>query len=236
MSGDGSIITRRTALGFVAAGPALLATRVFAQALPVVRSPALPSAADDELMRRARRALELHRDRIALRDRFVAIDYGLHSREERLTIVDVVGGWRRSYRVAHGKGSDPEHSGLLQRFSNDHGSLATSAGTFVTGDIYDGKYGQSMRLLGLDPGNTNAEDRAIVLHCAPYVSAEHLATWGKLGRSDGCLVVDPLVQSEVLALIGPRRMIYADRIAGIWTGAAPARLEPRRLTPTPAAL
>ena len=207
------MITRRAALGLIASAPVALATPASAQLLATTRT-----AADDELMRRARRALDWHRDRIALRDRFVAIDFGLHSREPRMSIVDLVGGWRRTYRVAHGRGSDPEHSGQLQRFSNEHNSLATSAGTYVTGDIYDGKYGQSMRLIGLDPANTNAEDRAIVLHCAPYVSAEHLATWGRLGRSDGCFVVDPLVQHEVLAMIGPRRMIYADRVAGLWQG------------------
>lgn len=202
------MISRRAALGLIAAAPVALATA------PPISSP------EDELLRRAHRALAWHGDRIALRDRFVAIDFGLHSREARLSIVDVVGGWRRSYRVAHGRGSDPEHSGYLQRFSNDIGSLATSAGTYLTGDIYEGTHGQSMRLVGLDPANTNAEGRAIVLHAAPYVSAEQLATWGKLGRSDGCLVVDPIVQSEVLALIGPRRMIYADRVAGLWAGSS----------------
>ena len=209
------VINRRAVLAGLAAAPLALATRGKAQLLATTST-----AADVELMGRARRALDWHRDRIALRDRFITIDFGLHSREPRMSIVDLIGGWRRTYRVAHGRGSDPEHTGLLQRFSNEHNSLATSAGAYVTGDIYDGKYGQSMRLLGLDPGNTNAEDRAIVLHCAPYVSAEHLATWGKLGRSDGCFVVDPIAQHEVLAMIGPRRMIYADRVAGIWQGAA----------------
>lgn len=207
------MITRRSAIGLIAALPAALAAGSAGAQLSVQAT-----AADTELLRRARRALDLHRDRIALRDRFVAVDFGLHSREARMSIVDLVGSWRRTYRVAHGRGSDPEHSGYLQRFSNDIGSLATSAGTYVTGDIYEGTHGQSMRLLGIDPANGNAEDRAIVLHSAPYVSAEHLATWGKLGRSDGCLVVDPLVRSEVLALIGPRHMIYADRIGGIWQG------------------
>lgn len=208
------MITRRTAIGLIAATPvALAAGSAAAQSLVQATTPA-----EAELLRRARRALDLHRDRIVLHDRFVAIDFGLHSREARMWIVDLVDGWRRSYRVAHGRGSDPEHSGFLQRFSNDVGSLATSAGTYVTGDIYEGTHGQAMRLLGIDPANGNAEDRAIVVHSAPYVSAEHLATWGKLGRSDGCFVVDPLVRSEVLALIGPRRMIYADRIAGLWTG------------------
>lgn len=208
------MITRRGALGLIAAAPVGLASASFGQPVPPVSS-----AADVELMRRARRALDQHHGEVALRDRLITIDFGFHSREARLSVVDLVGGWRRNYRVAHGRGSDPEHSGYLQRFSNDIGSLATSAGSYVTGDIYEGVHGQSMRLIGLDPANTNAEDRAIVMHSAPYAGTEHLATWGKLGRSDGCLVVDPIVQAEVLALIGPRRMIYADRIAGLWIGA-----------------
>ncbi len=43
-----------------------------------------------------------------------------------------------AYLVAHGKGSDPEHSGWLQRFSNIPDSEASSDGVFRTGDIYEG--------------------------------------------------------------------------------------------------
>lgn len=188
--------------GFLA-GTAVLAAvpRAFAQ-----------EAADDQLLARAKRALAWHTGSIPLRDRIAMVDFGRHSREARLEIVDLVAGWRRSFLCAHGKGSDPAHTGWLQRFSNEINSNATSAGAYITGDIYEGTHGQSMRLRGLDPGNTNAEDRAIVFHSAPYVGPEQLATWGKLGRSDGCFVVDPAMLAEVLALIGPRRLLYADRI------------------------
>ena len=36
-----------------------------------------------------------------------------------------------SHRVAHGRGSDPDHSGFVERFSNDFGSYATSNGTYI---------------------------------------------------------------------------------------------------------
>ena len=39
-----------------------------------------------------------------------------------------------------------------------------------------------MRLIGLDPTNSNADMRAIVVHGADYVSEDHIATWGKVIR------------------------------------------------------
>src|SRR3546814_13772015 len=86
--------------------------------------------------------------------------------------------------VAHGRGSDPTHCGWLQNFSNEYESLATSRGAYVTGDFYNGKYGYSLRLSGLDPTNSNALGRAIVVHSAWYAEPEHAREQGKLGRRD----------------------------------------------------
>ena len=73
-------------------------------------------------------------------------------------------------------------------------------------------HGQSMRLLGLDPDNSNAEPRAIVIHGADYVSEDHIATWGKVGRSEGCVAVARHMIPQVLGMLGPNRMLYADKI------------------------
>jgi hypothetical protein len=54
----------------------------------------------------------------------------------------------------------------LERFSNELHSNATSAGTYKTGSRYVGVHGHSMRLEGLDPTNSNALSRAIVVHGA----------------------------------------------------------------------
>ncbi len=166
----------------------------------------------DTLLDRARTALVRLHDRFALRDRIAIADFSMHSRELRFHIIDLIGGQKFSYLVAHGKGSDPEHTGFLQRFSNDEGSLATSSGAYITGDMYDGVHGRAMRLVGLDPDNSNADSRAIVIHGAPYVGEDHIATWGKLGRSEGCFVVAPHMVPQVLALLGPGRMLYADKV------------------------
>ncbi len=164
------------------------------------------------LLDRAKAALDQHKSAIPLRDRVAIADFSMASRELRFHIVDLISGKSNSYLVAHGKGSDPEHSGWLQRFSNDVGSLATSDGAYLTGQIYEGIHGQSMRLVGLDPVNSNADPRAIVVHGADYVSEDHIATWGKVGRSEGCFAVARHMIPQVLGMLGPNRMLYADKL------------------------
>lgn len=168
--------------------------------------------ANSDMLERAKAALNRHKAMIPLRDRVAIADFSAASRELRFHIVDLISGQSNSYLVAHGKGSDPEHSGWLQRFSNDPGSLATSDGAYKTGEIYEGMHGQSMRLLGLDPDNSNAEPRTIVIHGADYVSEDHIATWGKVGRSEGCFAVARHMIPQVLGMLGPNRMLYADKI------------------------
>ena len=182
--------------------------------LPPVALPLSTGAASSKaaMLIRARAALDRHRGAIPLRDRVALADFSVASRELRFHIIDLIGGQSSSYLVAHGRGSDPEHSGWLQRFSNEDGSLATSDGAYLTGPIYEGMHGQSMRLLGLDADNSNAAPRAIVIHGADYVSEDHIAKWGKVGRSEGCFAVAQHMLPQVLGLLGPNRLLYADKI------------------------
>jgi L,D-transpeptidase catalytic domain len=167
---------------------------------------------DSELLDQAKAALDRHKDVVALRDRVAIADFSAPSRTLRFRIVDLISGQSNAYLVAHGRGSDPDHSGWLQRFSNDTGSLATSEGAYLTGEIYDGIHGRSMRLAGLDAANSNAEPRAIVIHGADYVSEDHIAKWGKAGRSEGCFAVARHMIPQVLGLLGPGRMLFAAKI------------------------
>ncbi|CAM8651030.1 MULTISPECIES: murein L,D-transpeptidase catalytic domain family protein [Sphingobium] len=164
------------------------------------------------LLERARAALDRHANAFALRDRLAIVDFDAPSKNPRMHIVDLIGGQTSSYLVSHGRGSDPEHSGWLHSFSNEFNSLASSSGAFKTGEMYFGQHGRSMRLLGLDPQNNNAEPRAIVIHGADYVSEDHVAAWGKCGRSEGCFAVAPHLVPQVLGMLGPGRMLYADKI------------------------
>jgi hypothetical protein len=91
-----------------------------------------------------------HRARLSHVDRMGIVDFSQPSCVPRLFIVDLKIGHVDRYLVAHGRGSDPAHTGWLQRFSNDVGSFASSKGAFVTAGNYVGAHGHSMRLIGLD--------------------------------------------------------------------------------------
>lgn len=175
---------------------------------------AVTRAAYAPLLDRARALLDAHPDKFPLRDRVALADFTIASHEHRLHIVDLASGQASSYLVAHGRGSDPGHSGFLQSFSNEPESFATSEGAYLTGALYGGRHGQSMRLAGLDPTNNNADMRAIVVHGADYVSEDHIAAFGKLGRSEGCFAVAPHLLPQVLGLLGPGRLLYASKLPG----------------------
>jgi hypothetical protein len=67
-----------------------------------------------------------------------------------------------------------------------------------------------MRLEGLDPTNSNALSRAIVVHAAWYVDEQVIGRSGMLGRSQGCFAVSGSSLPEIMARLGPSRLIYAD--------------------------
>jgi len=176
---------------------------------PVV--PAAPPAINPQLLARAKAALNQHR--VAARDTMAVVDFSLPSSEPRFHLVDLMSGKVDSYRVAHGRGSDPDHSGFVEKFSNDFGSYASSNGTYVTDDYYNGKYGLSMKVRGLDWSNYNAEPRAIVIHNAWYAEDDMVPLHGKLGRSEGCFAMSRRNQYEVMKRLAGGRMIYADKLA-----------------------
>lgn len=174
---------------------------------PVASLPPLPLR--PALLRGALDALARHAAKISHRDRIAIVDFAAPSSEPRLHFLDVVSGVMSRLLVTHGSGSDPGHTGFLQRFSNDFGSNASSQGAFVTGDYYVGKHGRSQRLIGLDPTNSNALDRAIVVHGAWYANADMIRTHGKLGRSQGCFAVGERDLDRLFGHLGEGRLIYA---------------------------
>lgn len=171
---------------------------------------AAPSPATS-LLARARAELERLGAAIPRRDVVAIADFGRASADPRFHLLDMAGGRVTSLLVSHGRGSDPAHSGWLQRFSNVEGSAATSAGAYRTVDYYTGRHGRSIRLDGLDPTNNLAEVRAIVVHGAPYVSAQMARTTGKIGRSEGCFAFAEADLPQVLDRLGPGRLILAGR-------------------------
>jgi hypothetical protein len=136
------------------------------------------------------------------------IDYTLPSRERRLWVLDLATSRVLARElVAHGRATGDD---LARSFSNRPGSLQSSLGAFLTGSVYRGRHGLSLRLRGLDPGvNDRAEARAIVMHGAPYVSAETAAQLGRLGRSQGCPALSPAAAPRVIQLIRDGTIVFA---------------------------
>ena len=176
-----------------------------------VSVPAAPAGIDPQLFARAKAALDQHS--VYPRDTIGIADFSKPSSEPRFHVVDLASGQVESHRVCHGRGSDPAHSGYVERFSNDFGSYATSNGTYVTGDYYQGKYGTSLRVRGLDYSNSNAEARAIVIHNAWYAEDDMIPLHGQLGRSEGCFAMSRKSQYAVMSRLAGGRMIYADKLA-----------------------
>ena len=117
----------------------------------------------------------------------------------------------RSLLVAHGQGSDRDHDGVADFFSDANGSHASSLGAFRAAERYQGGHGLSLALDGLDPTNRSARARAVVLHSQWYVSPEIVAQRGVLGRSWGCFVVERAVIDQVVSALEGGGFIYAGR-------------------------
>jgi hypothetical protein len=136
------------------------------------------------------------------------IDYSLPSTEKRLWVIDLAK--RRVLfheLVAHGQNSGEMYA---VDFSNRPGSLQSSLGLFRTDDVYDGSHGESLRLIGLEPGiNDRAEERRIVMHGAAYVNTDVVQRFGKLGRSWGCPAVDRAVLPQILRHIKEGTALFA---------------------------
>ena len=218
-------------LGAAGAGGLLLSGAASSQGLPssILRlpssaapgpSPAVPAAparllapegVDPTLFSKAKAALD-SRSWIQHRDFIGVVDFAKGSADPRFHVVHLPSGHVESFRVAHGSGSDPAHTGFLDHFSNRFGSEATSNGAYTTAETYQGKYGLSMKVNGLDWSNNNAMARAIVIHNAWYAEPEMVEIHGKLGRSQGCFAFSRADQWNVMQRLGDGRLIYADKL------------------------
>ena len=135
------------------------------------------------------------------------VDFSLSSKESRLWVIDLNKNTILFQSlVAHGKNSGNE---FADEFSNKPESHRSSLGLYLTGETYMGKHGYSLRLDGQEKGvNSNARDRAIVIHGADYVSENFIKQHGRLGRSFGCPSLPSKVSKEIIDLIKDKSCLY----------------------------
>ena len=137
----------------------------------------------------------------------VIIDYSKPSNEERFYVLDL--NKKKlvySTRVAHSKNSGLE---IPLEFSDDPNSYQSSLGFFLTLGEYNGAYGYSLRLKGLEENiNANAESRAIVIHGGNIVDDEYIKKYGFAGRSLGCPVLPAALTKEIVNYIKHGRVLF----------------------------
>lgn len=144
-------------------------------------------------------------EKIPNKDLLIVVDFKAHSSKKRQFVVDLRSGDVTPMLVTHGKNSDTDNDGYATKFSNTVDSKQSSLGFYLTAESYFGKYGYSLRLDGLSTTNSKARERAIVIHPADYV----VDNGKKIGRSYGCLAVDPKLSETYISLVKEGTLIYA---------------------------
>ena len=134
----------------------------------------------------------------------ILIDYTLPGTKRRFFLIDTDNSSVKAIGVAHGR----YKSGYVRfftrykknslkwakYFSNEKGSNAPSSGFFFAGQEYEGKFGRSMILHGLEPGvNDNACERAVVIHKHWSVSKKR-----SYSMSSGCPMINPGYLDEII--------------------------------------
>lgn len=146
-------------------------------------------------------------DLISSKQLLTIVDFNKSSTQKRLWIIDLAQ-QKLLFNtfVAHGQGSGGDRP---DKFSNLPNSHQSSLGFYVTSEIYHGKHGLSMKLDGMDKGfNSNAKERAVVIHGADYVSQEFVNQRGRLGRSHGCPALPVELTGKIIENIKGKTTLF----------------------------
>lgn len=141
------------------------------------------------------------------KDEIIIVDLSKDSSEERFFFIDLKEG-RVKYKtfVTHGKNSGAEKA---VSFSNQPNSFKSSVGFYLTRSHYNGKYGYSVRLKGLEEGfNSNAIARGIVIHGAKEAEQKYIDSYGFLGRTEGCPAIPYGISRKVMEDINMNTVLF----------------------------
>lgn len=138
---------------------------------------------------------------------FALIDYTTPSNQERMYLIDRKTGAISHMAVAHGRYKAGFMNLMVRKnknsiknavyFSNQIGSNAPSSGFFIGGDEYEGKFGRSLVIHGLERGiNDNACERTVVIHKHKMMSLKNAYV-----LSSGCPMVSPKIIDHVIDLL-----------------------------------
>ncbi len=137
----------------------------------------------------------------------ILVDMKIPSKYFRFFVVDLKTNEILSKGLcAHGSGSEIAGTDSLQ-FSNVPNSYMTSLGMYKIGNAYQGNFGKSYKLLGLEKSNDKALARAIVLHRYGCVPEEE--QYYPICNSLGCAMLAENYFEELIPMIDsePKPMI-----------------------------
>lgn len=145
--------------------------------------------------------------KLSLKRTFAIIDYTRPSNERRMYLIDRQTGAISTMAAAHGRYEasflnrtldSRENSVKWARyFSNEPGSNAPSSGFFFAGQDYEGKFGRSLALHGIEPGiNDYACERAVVIHKHLLVSKNNAYV-----MSSGCPMISRSYLDHVVNIL-----------------------------------
>jgi len=165
--------------------------------------------------------LNSHADLVANKNYLTIIDFTKPSTAKRCHVIDLRTGHVETLLVAHARNTGLDRA---EHFSNQNGSNKSSLGIYLTGELYQGKHGLSMRLDGMEPTNNNARKRAIVMHGADYVSPKVIEQQGRLGRSLGCPALEMGVIERIVKELNGKSvlLIYGKESSTPTTGKSEA--------------
>ena len=140
--------------------------------------------------------------------RAMLADLGLKSNKKRLFIVNLsTFEVEESALVSHGRGTG---SSMYSRmYSNELSSRSSSLGHYEVGAPYNGKYGFSYKLRGLDSTNSNATRRSIVMHSMSCIPDREWIMGACV--SDGC----PAVSKNFLNVV-TEKLKLATKPLALW--------------------
>ncbi|OYU80481.1 MAG: hypothetical protein CFE23_09540 [Flavobacterium sp. BFFFF1] len=141
------------------------------------------------------------------KDILTLIDFSKSSNTKRLWVIDMATNTILfNSLVAHGRNTGEE---FANSFSNQPQSYKSSLGFYVTGEIYNGKHGASLKLDGLEKGvNDTARERGVVMHAADYVSESFIKNNHRLGRSQGCPALPAELTQEIIQKIKNKSCLF----------------------------
>lgn len=150
---------------------------------------------------------ELKAKGVVDKDIITVIDFSMSSNTKRLWVIDLTKNEvLYNSLVAHGRNTGNE---FATSFSNKAESYKSSLGFYVTGEVYNGKHGMSLKLDGLERGvNDNARNRAVVIHGADYVAESFIRNNSRLGRSLGCPALPQELTKEIIDIIKNKSCLF----------------------------